>query len=79
MNRDLLAKMVGQNIATERRARRHTQAWLAPKAQITREMLSRYENGREVAPLLTLVRISDALHCPLTALLRGLVAEEVPA
>ena len=79
MTREELAKLVGGNIATERGNRGHKQAWLANQAGLRRGSLSRYENGHELATLLVLVRISDALGCPLVALLAGLVDEAVGA
>ena len=77
MTRGEIAKLVGGNILAERTARGHKQAWLAAKVGIARESLSRIERGGSLPELDALLRISAALECPLFALLRGLVAEEV--
>ncbi len=79
MNRADLARLVGLNIGRARARTRHTQGWLAEQVGVCRATVSRYENGHELAPLDVLVTAADALGCPLTALLLGLVDEAVGA
>lgn len=79
MTKEKVARIVGYNIVVERTVRGHLQVWLANRLGVTRSAVSQYENGRRLPTLDVLVRIAEALGCPLVALLRGLVAEEVAA
>lgn len=76
MTSQQIANLVGRNIATVRIEHNRSQGALAAKVGLSRESLSRIENGRQRAQLDLLVRIAEVLGCPLVALLRGLVEAE---
>lgn len=80
MTREELAKVVGGNIGAERISRRRNQAWLADRLPVRRELVSMWENGHRLPSLYWLLLIADALGCPVTAFLAGVVVvEEVAA
>lgn len=80
MTRNELAKVVGGNIAAERISRRRNQAWLADCFPVRRELVSMWEHGHRLPSLHQLLQIAEALECPVTAFLAGVVVvEEVAA
>ena len=67
---------VGDNIALFRKKNDLTLDELAQKAGISTSFLSNIERGTRKATLLTISKIADALHKPLSSLIAYRVGEE---
>lgn len=72
-----LAKLIGANIVAERKNADVTQGWLADRIGVGQSVLSNTESGYRTPTVEQLVRIAQALGCPVVALLKG--AGEEPA
>ena len=70
-----LARKLGANIATRRKARKWSQAELAERLGVAPETISRFERGATLPSLVTLHRIGQVLKSPLAELM----AESSPA
>lgn len=64
-----LARKLGANIATRRKARKWSQEDLAERLAVAAETISRFERGATLPSLVTLQRISQILKAPLAELL----------
>lgn len=64
-----LAKQLGDNLATFRKASQHTQKSLADLIGVDKETISRFERGAALPSLLTLEKLGDHLAVPLNALI----------
>lgn len=64
-----LAEQIGIRIKSIRKQRCMTQAYLAEKASISTDFISRAERGVNTASIITLKAIADALDVPLYQLL----------
>lgn len=71
MRREDLAKLLGENIATERTKRFKQSGAIAEQIGISRAAMSMIEHGNRLVPLDVLLRLAEAIGCPLTALLKG--------
>jgi transcriptional regulator with XRE-family HTH domain len=70
-----LARKLGTNIATRRRARKWSQAQFAERLGVAPETISRFERGATLPSLVTLHRIAQVLKSPMAELM----AESSPA
>ena len=69
--------MFGERLSFLRKERGLTQAQLAEKADIAREMVSRYERNAQDPDFSTVVRIAKALEVSVNSLLSGPEADKV--
>lgn len=67
--RTSLARQLGFNIAAYRRRAALTQEQLAHASEVEIATISRYENAAALPSLVTLERLSKALHCTMAQLL----------
>jgi transcriptional regulator with XRE-family HTH domain len=67
--RGKLAKKLGANVATRRRARKWSQEDLAERLGVAAETISRFERGATLPSLITLQRLSQMLKAPIAELL----------
>ena len=64
-----LAKLIGANIATQRKQAGWTQGELAEKVGVDTETISRFERGATIPSLVTLQLLSVALNTTMASLL----------
>ena len=69
MDKDQLAKTIGENIIYYRKAAQMTQGKLAEHLQISTAFLCRLERGEKIPGVLTLLLSAHALHVSTDALL----------
>lgn len=69
MDKDQLAKTIGENIIHYRKAAQMTQGKLAQQLQISTAFLCRLERGEKIPSVLTLLLTAQALHVSTDALL----------
>ena len=71
MDKDQLAKTIGENIFYYRKAAQMTQGKLAEQLQVSTAFLCRLERGEKIPGVLTLLMAAQALHVSTDALLYG--------
>src|SRR5438128_2397811 len=64
-----LARKLGANIATRRKARKWSQEYLAERLGVAPETISRFERGATLPSLITLQRLGQMLKAPIAELL----------
>lgn len=69
MDKDQLAKTIGENIVYYRKAAQMTQDKLAEQLQISTAFLCRLEHGEKIPGVLTLLLAAQTLHVSTDALL----------
>lgn len=69
MNKDQLAKVIGENVFRYRKAAQMTQPQLAKELGISPAFLSRLERGEKIPGTLTLLLAAQSLHVSADALL----------
>ena len=69
MDKDQLAKTIGENIVYYRKAAQMTQGKLAEQLQVSTAFLCRLEHGEKIPGVLTLLMAAQALHVSTDALL----------
>ena len=66
-----LARKLGANIATRRKARKLSQEELAERLGVATETISRFERGATLPSLVTLQKLGQMLKTPIAELLAG--------
>ena len=69
MDKDQLAKTIGENIVYYRKAAQMTQGKLAEQLQVSTAFLCRLERGEKIPGVLALLMAAQALHVSTDALL----------
>lgn len=66
-----MSNIIGNNIREARQKKDMSLRELDEKSGVTFVSLSRYENGKRIPTITTMIKIADALDMPITELLKG--------
>lgn len=76
MDAEQIQRQIGWNIAAARKEADVQQGALAERLGLAQSTFSKWETGREMPSITSLIRIADALGIPLLTLLKGVDAQD---